>query len=192
MRMGGQRHNPGRSTPGKKTRYSSYRKLGDPRAGLNGCGKSPPLRDSTPGTSSLLRVTIPTTRAHSPSNVTNILHLVQLRHTTTDMFKTAGLSSGTWFHITAFYSFLYCIRFLALTLCCLWLYRKIEHQQRPNEVPDDQQNVFKHNGRNITKITILPTYSTIQRYVSDTTHKWTNPKSNSKVVILVTKISSYL
>jgi len=30
---------PGRFTPGKETRYPLYRRLGDPRAGLDGCRK---------------------------------------------------------------------------------------------------------------------------------------------------------
>ena len=33
---------PGRFTPGKETLYPLYRRLGGPRAGLDGCGKSRP------------------------------------------------------------------------------------------------------------------------------------------------------
>ena len=43
---------PGRITPGKETRYPLYRRLGSPRAGLDGCGKSRPHRDSIPEPSS--------------------------------------------------------------------------------------------------------------------------------------------
>ena len=42
----------GRSLPPGKTRYSLYRRLGGPRAGLDRCGKSRPHRDSIPGPSS--------------------------------------------------------------------------------------------------------------------------------------------
>jgi len=43
---------PGRFTPRKETRYTSYRKLGGPRAGLDRRRKSCPHRDSIPRSSS--------------------------------------------------------------------------------------------------------------------------------------------
>ena len=58
--MGGQRHAPAALPPGM-TRYPLYRRLGGPRAGLDGCWKSRPHRDSIPGPSSPQRVAIPTT-----------------------------------------------------------------------------------------------------------------------------------
>jgi hypothetical protein len=51
---------PGRFTPGKETRYPNIGGWEGPRAGLEGCGKYRPHRDSIPGQSSPLRVTIPT------------------------------------------------------------------------------------------------------------------------------------
>jgi len=45
--VGGQRHAPVALTP-RKTRYLLYRRLGGAQAGLDGCGKSRPYRDSIP------------------------------------------------------------------------------------------------------------------------------------------------
>jgi hypothetical protein len=42
----------GRITAGADTRYPLCRRLGGPRAGLDGCGKFRPHRDSVPGPSS--------------------------------------------------------------------------------------------------------------------------------------------
>ena len=39
----------GRFPSGKETRYTLYRRLGGPQAGLDGCGKSRPNRNSIPG-----------------------------------------------------------------------------------------------------------------------------------------------
>jgi hypothetical protein len=39
---------PGRLNSGKQTRYPLYRRSVGPRAGLDGCGKSHPYRDSIP------------------------------------------------------------------------------------------------------------------------------------------------
>jgi len=50
MGVGGQRHTPATLPPGK-TRYQLYRRLGGPRAGLDGCGNSRSHRDSIPGPS---------------------------------------------------------------------------------------------------------------------------------------------
>jgi hypothetical protein len=43
---------PGHFTPGKEPRYPLYRRLRGPGAGLDGCEKSRPHRDSIPGPSS--------------------------------------------------------------------------------------------------------------------------------------------
>jgi len=48
----GGRHAPAALPPGKETRYPLYRRRVGPRAGMDGCGKSRPHRDSTPGPSS--------------------------------------------------------------------------------------------------------------------------------------------
>ena len=45
--LGGQRHGPTALPPGK-TRYPLYRRLGSPKASLDGCGKPRPHRDSNP------------------------------------------------------------------------------------------------------------------------------------------------
>ena len=47
MRVGGQRHAPAVLSPGK-TRYPLYRRLGGPRAGLEGYGKPPPTGIRSP------------------------------------------------------------------------------------------------------------------------------------------------
>ena len=57
--VGGQRHDPATLLPGK-TRYPLYRRLGGPKAGLDGCRKSRLHRDSIPGPFSPLRVAIST------------------------------------------------------------------------------------------------------------------------------------
>ena len=57
-RMGSQHHTTAALPPGK-TRYSSYRGLVGPRAGLDCCGKSRPRRDSIAGPSSQQQVAIP-------------------------------------------------------------------------------------------------------------------------------------
>ena len=43
---------PGHFTPRKKTGYPLYKRLGGPRAGVEGCGKSRHYRDWIPGPSS--------------------------------------------------------------------------------------------------------------------------------------------
>jgi hypothetical protein len=53
MEVGGQRHAPAPLSP-EKTRYPWNRGWVSSRAGLDGCGKSRPHRDSIPGPSSLL------------------------------------------------------------------------------------------------------------------------------------------
>jgi len=55
MGVGGQRQAPAALPPGK-TRYPLCRRLGGPRTGLDGCGKSRPHRDSIPGPSSPKRL----------------------------------------------------------------------------------------------------------------------------------------
>ena len=50
MGVGGQRHAPSVLPPGM-TRYTLYRSLGEPRAGLDGCSKYRPHQDSIPGPS---------------------------------------------------------------------------------------------------------------------------------------------
>ena len=57
MRVDGQRHTPA-ALPQGKTRTGHWVGL---RAGLDGCGKFPPHRDSIPGLSSPQAVAIPTT-----------------------------------------------------------------------------------------------------------------------------------
>jgi hypothetical protein len=52
MEVGGQRHAPVTLPPGM-TQYPLYGGWVGPKAGLDGCGKSRPHRDSIPGPSSL-------------------------------------------------------------------------------------------------------------------------------------------
>ena len=50
---------PSHFTPGKDTRYLLYMRLGGPQAGLDGCGKSCPHRDSIPVASRYADYAIP-------------------------------------------------------------------------------------------------------------------------------------
>jgi hypothetical protein len=61
MEVGGQRHAPVALPPGK-TRYPLCRRLGGPKAGLNGCGKSylqQGLQDRLAHSESLFRLSYP-------------------------------------------------------------------------------------------------------------------------------------
>ena len=58
--VGGQRHGPAALPPEKKPHTHCIGGWVGPRAGLDGCGKSPPPHDSISGLSSLQRVAIPT------------------------------------------------------------------------------------------------------------------------------------
>ena len=58
--VGGQRHAPAALPPGKWPGTHCIEGYVGPTAGLDGCGKSRPHRDSIPGTSSPLQVAIPT------------------------------------------------------------------------------------------------------------------------------------
>ena len=57
---GGQRHASAALLPGKRAGTLCIGGWADPRASLDGCGKSCPHRDSIPGPSSPYRVAIPT------------------------------------------------------------------------------------------------------------------------------------
>jgi hypothetical protein len=59
--VGGQRHSPAALPAGKRSFIHCIRDWVGSRAGLDGCGKSCPHRDSIPGPSSPLRVAVPTT-----------------------------------------------------------------------------------------------------------------------------------
>jgi len=59
MGMRGQRHAPAALSLGK-TRYSLYRRLGEPQGRSGRVRKISPQRDSIPGPSGPLRVSIPT------------------------------------------------------------------------------------------------------------------------------------
>jgi hypothetical protein len=52
MGVGGKRHSPAASPPGKGPGAHNTGSWVGPRAGLNGCGKSRSYRDLTPGPSS--------------------------------------------------------------------------------------------------------------------------------------------
>ena len=62
MRVGGQLNAPAALPPGKRPGTHCIAGWVDPRAGLDGCGKSHPHLDSIPGPSSPQRVTIPAHR----------------------------------------------------------------------------------------------------------------------------------
>ena len=59
MGMGGQRHAPTALPPGKRPGTHCIGGCADPRAGLDGCGKSRPHRDSIPEPSTLYRLSYP-------------------------------------------------------------------------------------------------------------------------------------
>ena len=60
MRVGGQRHDPAALHPGKRPDTHCTGSSVGPAAGLEGCGKSRPHRNSISGPSSTWRVAIPT------------------------------------------------------------------------------------------------------------------------------------
>ena len=60
MGMGGQHHAPAALPPGKKPGIHCTGGWVGPKAGLDGCGKSRPHRDSNPGPFGPQRVAIPT------------------------------------------------------------------------------------------------------------------------------------
>jgi hypothetical protein len=60
MGVGGQRHTPAASPPGKRPGIHCIGDWVGPRAALDGCGKSCPYWDSIPRLSSSWRVAVPT------------------------------------------------------------------------------------------------------------------------------------
>ena len=72
---------PGRLTPGKESRYPLYRRLGGPRASLDGCGKSRFHRDSIPWPFSPQRVSYP-----GPRYLTGTASYVQVTHFPSKIF----------------------------------------------------------------------------------------------------------